>query len=257
MKGKVEEIKKMDRASAVEIVRNLWALSILKEYTEPERTRRQKGEPVGFSKNKLAAALLSVLYPMAYNSKELAKASHTSFGVLRVWRTEEPFQKAIRDAELSVARLFIDTIRHARGTKVSGEPYPFMIGKSPAESVDIAWKFLSSRLEGQEGPDIAIPAVLVQAAAWLSHEAMREVYEALAREAERDKFYLIMCFRLLQTMSLHDKKTIRHFYKENSLLPVLLKMRLGMLADPGMTLQQREAIEKDIMTFFEDLIELL
>ncbi len=62
----------------------------LREYVEPERAGTPKGEPIGLSKRKFHAALLSLT---SVGLHQVAKEVGVSYGVLRIWRTEEIFLK--------------------------------------------------------------------------------------------------------------------------------------------------------------------
>jgi hypothetical protein len=75
----------------------LWAKKRLKEYKEPERRGTAKGDPIGFSKKKYHAALLMTLYPQIFGLKDIAREVKASYGMLRLWRTEDQFKKAVEN----------------------------------------------------------------------------------------------------------------------------------------------------------------
>lgn len=90
----------------------------LDNYIEPTRKGLQKGEPIGFSYRKYHAALC-FLYD--YKSKEITgpgpkglrgmgEVIGVSYGLLRKWRTEEPFIKEIKRAEAEFSIIFCQYI---------------------------------------------------------------------------------------------------------------------------------------------------
>jgi hypothetical protein len=81
--------------------------SKIKEYKEPSRQGTPKGEPIGLSKKKYAAALSCLT---DRNFKVLAKEIKVSHGLFLKWRTEEAFSVCIRDAEQEFIKLFIRLI---------------------------------------------------------------------------------------------------------------------------------------------------
>lgn len=105
----------------------------LENYEEPQRAGIRKGEEIGFSKRKMMTAMLMVLHPNGLGLKQIGQISHASDAMIRYWRTEETFKKAVNfycdlqanplcdfletemqrvsdvDADLNL-RLFIDTL---------------------------------------------------------------------------------------------------------------------------------------------------
>ena len=65
----------------------------LKNYKEPSRKGKAKGDPIGFSKKKMRAASLMVLHPYCLKLWEIAKIAGVSDGVLRVWCHRDDFVK--------------------------------------------------------------------------------------------------------------------------------------------------------------------
>jgi hypothetical protein len=63
----------------------------MKQFTPAERRGTPKGEPIGFSKRKYHAALLSSL--SNYTIREIAETCNVSYGLLRKWRTETAFRR--------------------------------------------------------------------------------------------------------------------------------------------------------------------
>lgn len=72
------------------------------EYIEPRREGTPKGEPVGLSRQKYHAAILSEMTGL--DLKKLAKTVHVSYSLLLKWRTEEAF----RAAGALAAKEFVD-----------------------------------------------------------------------------------------------------------------------------------------------------
>lgn len=83
-----------NRGRAIEFGKQ-WAEEMMKDYREPSRAGTPKGDPIGFSREKQKAAYLMILYsPSALNLKGIASETRIKENVLRVWRTQENFQKA-------------------------------------------------------------------------------------------------------------------------------------------------------------------
>jgi hypothetical protein len=61
-------------------------------YIEPERQGTARGEPIGLSSIKYRSTLL---FLTNLKGKEIAEAVSVSYGLLRVWRTEDPYLTAI------------------------------------------------------------------------------------------------------------------------------------------------------------------
>ena len=75
-------------------------LQKLNDRMETVRKGTPRGEPIGFSRSKYLATLLC-LYRLPL--REIAKNARVSYGLLRKWRTEEEFQKYIRQHEKEFA----------------------------------------------------------------------------------------------------------------------------------------------------------
>jgi hypothetical protein len=67
----------------------------IRYFDEPERRGTPKGDPIGPGKVKYAASLFSAIF--GYDLKEIAMGCGVSYGVLRKWRSEEPFKKLVED----------------------------------------------------------------------------------------------------------------------------------------------------------------
>ena len=70
-------------------------------YTEPQKQGVPKGDPIGYTTAKNGAVLLNLT---SLTIKEQAEVLHTSYGVLRKWRTEYEFTSKC----LLVAAEFLD-----------------------------------------------------------------------------------------------------------------------------------------------------
>jgi len=102
MKNKIDkalESKRDIRDRAIQFVKS-FAEEQLKNYDEPERLGTPKGDPIGLSRKKYYTAIMMILYPNCLNLKQIAKLSGVSNGVLRVWRTEEQFKKAVQEVSI-------------------------------------------------------------------------------------------------------------------------------------------------------------
>lgn len=80
-------------------------------YAEPARKGTPKGEPIGLSRAKYEASLLCLYDLKARHDeglKAVAKTLKISYGLLRKWRTEEAFKKAIEEHIEEFSSLFLD-----------------------------------------------------------------------------------------------------------------------------------------------------
>jgi hypothetical protein len=110
MVDKIQEGRKYWKDSVAEVV-DKWAKSIVSTYEEPVRTGTPKGEPIGLSKKKRYAALLSVGYPRLFSLKDIAEKSGNSVALVRKWRTEGAFLGAIEDAYDLFTEMYINTLQ--------------------------------------------------------------------------------------------------------------------------------------------------
>ncbi len=108
-----------------------WVELKLKSYNEPTKAGTPKGDPVGLSSQKYRAACLMILYPGAMKLKEIASMVGVSFGVLRVWRTQPEFKKAMAEARKSFAESILHSIKpHIRKGPAGFErikPYVYIL----------------------------------------------------------------------------------------------------------------------------------
>ncbi len=116
----------------------------LDHYVEPTREGTPKGEPIGLSRVKYEASLFC-LYDLQARHKEglkaVAKTLKISYGLLRKWRTEEGFKKAIQEHVEEFSSVFLDFAQkmHRKGrddwnqhlglplNKLSSEPLPSIV----------------------------------------------------------------------------------------------------------------------------------
>jgi hypothetical protein len=96
-KDSVAEARQEHREAAIRLVK-LWVEAALRRYEEPSRVGVPKGDPIGFPKKKRKAAFFLALYPTALRLKDIAKLAGVSEGVLRVWRSQDEFKRAEREA---------------------------------------------------------------------------------------------------------------------------------------------------------------
>jgi hypothetical protein len=77
-------------------------------YVQPTRAGTPKGEPVGLSELKYAATLLALT---SEDVKKQAQILGVSYGVLRKWRTESPFEKQVNAHAKEFIERFFRRIR--------------------------------------------------------------------------------------------------------------------------------------------------
>ena len=73
-------------------------------YQEPERSGTRRGDPIGLSLVKFEAALLSLT---SMRQQLVARIVGVSYGVLRVWRTEDLYKKTIRTLTREFADAYV------------------------------------------------------------------------------------------------------------------------------------------------------
>jgi hypothetical protein len=86
---------------------------------EPARLGTPRGAPVGFSRKKLAAALLTLT---SRDVKRTAKDLGVSYGVLRKWRSEGPFKALVKRLEDEFVERFCRAVDAEVGPLALGPP---------------------------------------------------------------------------------------------------------------------------------------
>lgn len=76
-------------------------------YSEPSRKNTPRGKKIGLSSRKYYATLL-FLYNLKL--KDVVAKANVSYGVLKVWRTEQGFQNAVKQNYFDFAAFFINRL---------------------------------------------------------------------------------------------------------------------------------------------------
>lgn len=121
----------------------------INSYREPSRKGTSKGEPIGFSRVKYTAMLLGLTNT---DLRKEARDLGVGYGLLRKWRTEADFKKAMS----SHAEEFVDEIIEALGVEVEKNDRAFH-------------KFLSGpfrQLRNGWSKEIDINQLIIGAASW-------------------------------------------------------------------------------------------
>ena len=132
MKNKIDkalESKRDIRDRAMQFVKS-FAEEQLKNYDEPKRLGTPKGDPIGHSRKKYYTAIMMILYPNCLKLKEIAKLSGVSNGVLRIWRTEEQFKKAVKEASILFGERIANFIEEFMQLKLDDDRRMDVIRKS-------------------------------------------------------------------------------------------------------------------------------
>ncbi len=82
------------------------------EYVPPNRKGTRKGDPIGFGKTKYRATL-RCLYDIpsrAFTFKQLSKAMHVSYELLRKWHTEKVFLEQVKEHENEFAGFLMEFV---------------------------------------------------------------------------------------------------------------------------------------------------
>ena len=90
LKGK-RPITKQLKADVAQLVTH-WSDIRLKGYVEPLRAGTTKGDPIGFSSQKMRAAIFMALYPHVMRLKDISNTLNVPVNTLKVWRTQKDFQ---------------------------------------------------------------------------------------------------------------------------------------------------------------------
>lgn len=97
-----------------------WVDSWLEKYKEPKRAGTPKDKPREFSKKKQHAALLMVLYN-TLGLVEISELAKVSWGLLRLWRTEDRFKRVAEKACKDLAAHIVNSITCTlEGTDIDG-----------------------------------------------------------------------------------------------------------------------------------------
>jgi hypothetical protein len=106
------------------------------QYVEPVREGTAKGDPIGLSSIKYKSTLL---FLTSLKGKEIAEAVGVSYGLLRVWRTEEAYLSAIARHETAFAAMVAKHIfESVVGTKAKGLSSNEIIHQFANDFADIA-----------------------------------------------------------------------------------------------------------------------
>ena len=79
-----------------------WVAQRTGAYREPVKKGTSRGDPVGLSRKKYEAAQMMVFYPTSMQIKEIARKIGVADGVLRTWRTQAEFQRAMSEARIEL-----------------------------------------------------------------------------------------------------------------------------------------------------------
>jgi hypothetical protein len=105
----IEVLRERHKALAVDLVKN-WAGVVLDNYVERQRAGVPKGEQIGISKKKMAAALYST---GPFSLREIAELAGSTEGSVKVWRTQEGFRGACENACKWLGELITNTLEAA------------------------------------------------------------------------------------------------------------------------------------------------
>lgn len=105
----IKEYRATQRDWAINFAKS-WIDSETKDYRDPKREGIPKGDPIGLSKTKYQTALYHVLYPLTFKLKDIAASTGISVGVLKVWRTQDLFKKAVADGQKKLGKLIARSI---------------------------------------------------------------------------------------------------------------------------------------------------
>ena len=94
---------------------------MLKEHREPERRGVAKGDPIGFSWAKKAAALQVAITQKG--KKQIAAELEISYSILRKWETEEPFKALMRYYVGEFGPFVADVAQHREIEPGEWEPF--------------------------------------------------------------------------------------------------------------------------------------
>jgi hypothetical protein len=112
--------------------------SMMKDYHGRPRAGTPKGDLIDFSSKKKRAALLMIFYNprsdlgFGLGLKEIAKIAGVHLGVLRIWRTEEPFKKAASEACDEAGKLIQNT-HYLKFIREADEPFKTALAKAKKE----------------------------------------------------------------------------------------------------------------------------
>ena len=99
------EEKSEYEAEAIEFLEK-FTRQVLEKHEEPTRAGTSRGNPIGFSTNKMRAACLMLGHPVLFSLADIAGRCETTEGTLQVWRTQRKFRHVVAEKGLEFGRNF-------------------------------------------------------------------------------------------------------------------------------------------------------
>jgi len=281
---RVQNIRETDRKLAINFVKD-WAERKLKNYEEPTRLGTAKGDPIGLSRKKYYTASMMVLYPNALKLKEIARICKVSLGVLRVWRTEEVFKRAVYEAieelgnkivkyvEIIMHHEEIETIKNSKSVGVvtngvlkilkSQNKFADAIKEKSDENIEHIVVLdditdFSGLIESHENLNTIVLQV-IRILPFLDLSITTKFYRSAHLNIELGP---ILLFALKQARAVFDEKSMREFNRKNrEITKIFIKNHLDLLSNPKawekFGAEKMKKLAQDLEEFITDEIDIL
>lgn len=233
-KDEVRATFEFKRKIAIGLVK-AWAEDMLKDYQEPVWAGKKlyKGEKVGFPRHKMKAAFLQVLYP-ALNLDEIAQIVGVSGNLLRLWRTEEEFQKVSEAAVDRFWKWLINTIEMRVESKNIDDPsYKRFFKKEPVASS------MMLGIEGREEEEIELSgAYLVCLIYFFNPKGRDHFVEFIEKKMKIGSDFLLYHPAIefwLEALHVKDLRSLRNWIRDPKILNLkkeYIRMQISALNDP-------------------------
>jgi hypothetical protein len=259
-KDKIKDRYENSKSYAIKFGKS-WAESLAEAYVEPSRAGTPKGESIGLSRNKFRTALLMVLYGvLGLNLKEIAQIAGVSSGLIRLWRTESVFKKAVQLASDRFAEQFANTIDllvfkayKKIGWKDKEEIFEDELLRSPR------FKFIKSLSYGDRKDPINTLLPLCDILPFFNPAIFPVIFKRFKKRIDAGSTYHIyIVLRIMERSVAKDKKKLRRWTIANlDTMKMEVALTLDLLIEPKiLKSSEREPTEsrKKLMLSLRDSI---
>jgi len=220
---------------------------VLVDHEEPKRTRRRRGDVVGFGRAKKVAAALQVLHP-AFTLREIADGVEISGDLVRKWRREPEFEDL-------------------------AEKYRKDLGKSICHSLEFEQEGVTERPKGEARLQVIEDGREQHAPTWIDFlpffhtDVAKIVYRFLRRKVGEGKIQYAGCLAQMELEKTGDPKIYRRLHRKFIRNPEwleaykgLIKTEIDFLATLAIAAgvdERAKVSTKTVQNFAEDLKTLV
>jgi hypothetical protein len=248
----IEHKKYLDAVNAENLIRT-WIEAELKDYQEPIRKGTAKGDSIGFSLSKQKAVRWMLFY-RPFKLDFIAKCAKVSPGVLRVWKTEEPFQKEIKATAKRLVAAIANTIEY----QIKRRYYP----ETPEPTDGNRFKIYREKKELDE---IEAVGTILDEIHFLNGDLVRypilkwlKIKMENSSELERESYFLLT-HRMLKNIHVANEKQYREYIKRPDVIQLhkyLIKKNIDFYVSQQALKHKslekiREYLKKDIFQILD------